>query len=147
MNFAFKLYMREFVQADPVSPSKCEYGRLNDCGLCACIQYQSLEPEGTGCGCRVTPHCRQISKLCVAVLSALCSLPNGAHGYGSPAPCYPALLRLICIRFAVAPCSFSFLRMCGSEKNRLDLDVSKQYTLFVLRRDCWILTGSGAYIV
>ena len=25
--------------------------------------------------------------------------------------------------------------MCGSEKNRLDLDVSKQYTLFVLRRD------------
>ena len=41
----------------------------------------------------------------------------------------------ICIRFAVAQCSFSFLKMCGSEKNRLDLDVSKQYTLFVLRRD------------
>ena len=37
--------------------------------------------------------------------------------------------------------------MCGSEKNRLDLDVLKQYTLFVLRRDCWILTGSGAYSV
>ena len=54
---------------------------------------------------------------------------------------------LICIRLAVAPCSFSFVRMRDSEKNRLDLDVSKQYTLFVLRRDCWILTGSGAYIV
>ena len=41
---------------------------------------------------------------------------------------------------------FSSLRMCSSEKNRLDLDVSKQYTLFVIWRDCWILTGSGAYI-
>ena len=52
-----------------------------------------------------------------------------------------------CIRFAVAPCSFSFVGMCGSEKNRVDLDVWKQYTLFVLRRDCQTLTGSGAYMV
>ena len=50
-------------------------------------------------------------------------------------------------RFAEAEFSFSFVRMCGSEKNRVDLDILKQYTLFVLRRDCWILTGSGAYIV
>ena len=50
--------------------------------------------------------------------------------------CRKQLSTYMCIRFAVAPCSFSFLRMCGSEKNRLDLDVSKQYTLFVLRRDC-----------
>ena len=32
---------------------------------------------------------------------------------------------LICIRFAVASCSFSFVTMRGSEKNRVDLDVSK----------------------
>ena len=44
----------------------------------------------------------------------------------------------ICNRFAVAPCSFSFLRMRGSEKNRLDLDFSKQFTLFVLRRDMYV---------
>ena len=37
-------------------------------------------------------------------------------------------------KVAVAPCSYSFVRMCGSEKNRVDLDVPKQYTLFVLRR-------------
>ena len=29
----------------------------------------------------------------------------------------------ICIRFAVAPYSLSFVRMCGSEKNWVDLDV------------------------
>ena len=51
------------------------------------------------------------------------------------------------IRFAVAPSNFSFVSMCGSEKNWMDLDVLKQYTLFALRRDCWILTGSGAYTV
>ena len=38
-------------------------------------------------------------------------------------------------RFAVAPCSFSFVRMCGSEKNRVDLDDSNQCTLFVHRRE------------
>jgi len=53
-----------------------------------------------------------------------------------PCPVQSLVLPVLKIRFAVAPCNCSFVRMCGSEKNPLDLDVSKQYALFVLRRDC-----------